>query len=344
MALYLIGLGLGDEKDITVKGLEIVRQCDEVFLEAYTSILPGIQLEKLEQFYQKKIQLADRELVEQGCESKFLHVVQQGKKVALLVVGDPFGATTHSDLVVRAKQLSIPVKIIHNASIMNAIGATGLQLYQFGYTVSIVFFEKNWRPDSCYDRIKMNRKNGLHTLCLLDIKVKEQSAENLVRNVKQYEPPRFMTVNQCISQLIELEQTRQENVYDPNKTMCIGCARLGNWENELIVAGTMNELLQVDFGTPLHSFIICAEQLHDLEKEFLHFSSVEYLKPPKVNTSSSSTQEEEEEEEEEFEVDAQDIKLVMSSVPGVSRDSAIAALRKHRGDIMLSIKLLKGQQ
>lgn len=37
--LYLIGLGLGDAKDITVKGLEVVRRCSRVYLEAYTSIL-----------------------------------------------------------------------------------------------------------------------------------------------------------------------------------------------------------------------------------------------------------------------------------------------------------------
>lgn len=37
--LYLIGLGLGDPKDITVKGLELVKKADQVFLEAYTSIL-----------------------------------------------------------------------------------------------------------------------------------------------------------------------------------------------------------------------------------------------------------------------------------------------------------------
>lgn len=36
---FLIGLGLGDAKDITVKGLEIVKKCDKVYLEAYTSIL-----------------------------------------------------------------------------------------------------------------------------------------------------------------------------------------------------------------------------------------------------------------------------------------------------------------
>lgn len=37
--LYVIGLGLGDEKDITVKGLEAVRSCERIFLEHYTSIL-----------------------------------------------------------------------------------------------------------------------------------------------------------------------------------------------------------------------------------------------------------------------------------------------------------------
>ena len=37
--LYLVGLGLADEADITVKGLEIVKKADRVYLEAYTSIL-----------------------------------------------------------------------------------------------------------------------------------------------------------------------------------------------------------------------------------------------------------------------------------------------------------------
>lgn len=37
--LYIIGLGLADEKDISVKGLEIVKNADRVYLEAYTAIL-----------------------------------------------------------------------------------------------------------------------------------------------------------------------------------------------------------------------------------------------------------------------------------------------------------------
>jgi diphthine synthase len=93
---------------------------------------------------------------------------------------------------------------------MNAIGCCGLQLYSYGQSVSIVFFTPNWRPDSFYDKIKQNRDMGLHTLCLLDIKVKEQSIENLARGRKIYEPPRFMTVNQAVEQLLEIEEKRQE--------------------------------------------------------------------------------------------------------------------------------------
>lgn len=46
MVLYVIGLGLGDEKDITVRGLEAVRGSTKVVLEHYTSIL-GVDKAKL---------------------------------------------------------------------------------------------------------------------------------------------------------------------------------------------------------------------------------------------------------------------------------------------------------
>ena len=90
-------------------------------------------------------------------------------------------ATTHADIILRARALNIQTKVIHNASIMNAIGACGLQLYNFGQTVSLVFFTETWKPDSFYDRIKENSDLGMHTLVLLDIKVKEQTEENLIK-------------------------------------------------------------------------------------------------------------------------------------------------------------------
>ena len=37
--LQLIGLGLADETDVTIKGLELIKKAERVYLEAYTSIL-----------------------------------------------------------------------------------------------------------------------------------------------------------------------------------------------------------------------------------------------------------------------------------------------------------------
>lgn len=164
MVLYLIGLGLGDEKDVTVKGLEAIRSCSRLYLEHYTSVLAASK-ERLEAFYEKSIILADRDMVE--TEADAILAGTKTENVGFLVVGDPFGATTHTDLMLRAKESGIPVMPIHNASIMNAIGCCGLQLYNYGQTVSIVFFTDTWKPDSFYDKIKINRNIGLHTLCLL---------------------------------------------------------------------------------------------------------------------------------------------------------------------------------
>ncbi|SCZ91449.1 BZ3500_MvSof-1268-A1-R1_Chr1-2g01416 [Microbotryum saponariae] len=230
--LYLIGLGLSDEKDVTVRGLEAIKKSERVYLEAYTSIL-GVGKERLEAFYEKDIIVADRDMVE--TESDAILERASEVDVSFLVVGDPFGATTHSDLLLRAEALSIPYVVIHNASVMNAVGAVGLALYNYGQTISIPYFTESWRPDSWLDRIRENLSLDLHTLCLLDIKVKEQSIENLARSVfwkirvsefggvpraddgvvsdgntlidrgrKIYEPPRFMSVPTAIEQLLSL--------------------------------------------------------------------------------------------------------------------------------------------
>ena len=275
--LYLIGLGLCDERDITLRGLDAVKECDYVYLEAYTSTL-GVDPEKLSALYSKPILVADREFVEQNAEEMIER--SKDRNVAFLVVGDPFGATTHTDLWIRAKRAGVPVKVIHNASIMNAIGCTGLQLYRFGETVSIVFFTDTWRPDSFYDKIESNRKLGLHTLCLLDIKVKEQSEENLCRGRKIYEPPRYMSVSLAAHQLIEVSERRaaQAQERDPGTTwkpsydaesIGVGVARIGH-DDQLVISGTLRELASTDFGTPLHSLVLAGD-LHEMELEYISF-------------------------------------------------------------------------
>ena len=87
-ALWVIGMGLGDERDVTLRGAEAIRSADVVYLEAYTSIL-GVPLERLEAAFGVRIQLAHRETVESEAEL-ILGPAREGKQVAFLVVGDPF--------------------------------------------------------------------------------------------------------------------------------------------------------------------------------------------------------------------------------------------------------------
>lgn len=87
MPLWIIGLGLGDERDVTVKGADAIRGADVVFLECYTSIL-AVPQARLEAAYGKPVRIAYRETVESEAEL-LLGPAKEGKSVAFLVVGDP---------------------------------------------------------------------------------------------------------------------------------------------------------------------------------------------------------------------------------------------------------------
>ncbi|KAK9296420.1 hypothetical protein QLX08_009572 [Tetragonisca angustula] len=267
--LHVIGLGLGDATDVTVKGLETIRMCDRVYLESYTSIL-SISLMDLEQFYGCSILEADRELVENNVDE--ILPKDEKENVAFLVVGDPFGATTHSDLILRAREKGIKVKIIHNSSILTAIGCCGLQLYRFGETVSIPYWNNSWRPNSFYEKIISNRRRNLHTLCLLDIKVKEPTTESMVKKKKEYMPSQFMSVSEAATQLLEIIREKNEGIAEEavldESSLVVGLARIG-WDNQRIVACPLGQMASVDLGPPLHSLIVPAIELHPLESEFI---------------------------------------------------------------------------
>lgn len=77
-----------------------------------------------------------------------------------------------------------------------------------------------------------------------------------------------MTINTALEQLLEIEEKRKENVISKD-TYCVGVARIGA-EDQKIVFGKIGDLINVDFGLPLHSLVICAK-LHTFEEEILQF-------------------------------------------------------------------------
>jgi diphthine methyl ester synthase len=246
MALYMIGIGLNDEKDITIRGLEAVKQAKKIFLETYTSILQ-VPLSKLEEFYGKKIISANRELVEKNSDEILKPALKED--VAFLVIGDVFSATTHTDLKHRAIELGVKINIIHNASVLTAVGITGLELYKFGKTTSIPFPQEGFEPETPYDVIKSN--GNLHTLVLLDLKPEDDA---------------FMSVNDAITYLLIVEEKRDELIFTKDKK-CIGIARLGS-SDCVIKYGKAKDLIKFDFGKPPHCLIIPGK-LHFVEEEAL---------------------------------------------------------------------------
>ncbi|MBN2202996.1 MAG: diphthine synthase [Candidatus Aenigmarchaeota archaeon] len=160
--LYLIGLGLNDEMDLSLKAVEIAKKCD-CYVELYTNVWNG-SLKGLEEVLGKTVTPLKRKDLEE--KSDFIIEEAKEKDVAVFVPGDPLSATTHINLVYDAKRRKIPFKIIHNASIFSAIGETGLQLYKFGKTATIAMSGK---LENVKKTIKGNKKQDLHTLLLLDI-------------------------------------------------------------------------------------------------------------------------------------------------------------------------------
>ena len=258
MVLYFIGLGLYDEKDITLKGLEIIKKCDLVFAEFYTSLLAGTTLEKIEDLIGKPIRRLSREDVELHFESIVLSEAKE-KDVAFLTAGDPMVATTHSDLRIRAKRLGIESYVVHAPSIYSAIAVTGLQIYKFGKSATVAYPEKNWFPTSHYEVIKENRERGLHTMLFLDIKAEQN---------------RYMTANEAMRILLQVEEMKKENVFTPD-TLVVVLARAGSL-NPTLKAGYVRDMIGEDFGRQPHVMVVPG-RLHVVEAEYL----IEFGNAPK---------------------------------------------------------------
>tara|TARA_Y100000034_G_scaffold54575_1_gene66866 strand:- start:2208 stop:2942 length:735 start_codon:yes stop_codon:yes gene_type:complete len=241
MALHMIGLGMHDEKDITLKGLESVQKCDYVYLEIYTSLLDS-SLEKLEKLYGKKIIIADRSMV----ESEDNEILEKAKDhdVAFLVKGDIFGATTHMDLVLRSQKMGIKLYYIFNASVLTVVGAIGLELYKFGKTTSIPFGNEHVRaPIEIFEK---NYENNMHTLFLLDLNPQEN---------------KFLNINEAAEYLID--HGVSEDI------LAIGCSHLGSRGAE-IKTKTLKELTKEEFKHYPQSLIIPAKDLHFIEEEAIN--------------------------------------------------------------------------
>jgi len=257
--LVFIGLGLAPG-DLTLRGRKELRRCERVFIENYTSIMPPVEdPEELTGLYSAlygihaPVKVLGREEVEEG------DVLMESARecdTAFLVVGDCMSATTHVDLLLRARKQGIETRLVHGVSIFTAApSALGLQHYKFGRTTTLAYPEGEYFPTSPYDAIAENIQRGLHTLVLLDIKADRPDAER-----------RFMTAGEALELLLRMEREKGKGLIGPDLPVCC-LARLGAPDQE-VRAGSLSGMRRLDMGAPPHCLVIPG-RLHFMEEEAL---------------------------------------------------------------------------
>ncbi len=254
--LTLVGLGLNDERDITLKGIDAAKNADKVYAELYTGKWKG-DFEKLSENFGKKIIQLQRKDLEESSE-KILEEAKS-KNIVILVQGDPLVATTHSSLIVDAKKNKIETKVIHNSSIFSAVAETGLHIYKFGSTVTIPFLEKTkgLLPESVYITIKENKSRGLHTMCLLDVSAEDK---------------KFMAPKEALEIILKMEDEFGEKIIDENsETVVLSSA---GSDSRKIFSGKISDAVKMDFETPC--VLVIPGNLHFSEKEILEIYNEEY--------------------------------------------------------------------
>ena len=249
--LTFVGLGLYDERSVTVAGRDAIAAADRVFAEFYTSRLVGTDLDALEASHDTDIEVRDRAGVERDPEP-ILAAAESGP-VAFLTAGDTMVSTTNTDLRVRAEDRGIETRVVHGTTAQTAAGSlTGLQNYRFGKATTLPFERAHGGdgvPQSVVDTIADNRARDLHTLVYLDIKVDDPHWSD--------SDDTYMTADRA-AQLLATEFP---------DTWAVVVARAGSPE-PLVATGTLETLATRTFGDPLHLLVIPGD-LHPVEEEAL---------------------------------------------------------------------------
>ena len=243
MSVSFIGLGLNDERGLTIEGLEEARGAASIFAEFYTNFMSGLDLKRLEVLLRKKIVVLSRVQLEDENGREILEAARKGK-VAFLVPGDPMIATTHVSIRLELAKRGIESIIIHGPSITSAVcGATGLQSYKFGRTVTMP--QESAMPGSVIEAIMDNKERGLHSLVLLDVR-SDQSKQ--------------LSVSEAAAKLVAADSLFES-------WLGVGVARIGS-KDQLVHATRLGELRREDFGCIPHCLVIPGK-LHFMEIEFL---------------------------------------------------------------------------
>ncbi len=254
--LYIVGLGLSS-KHLTRRALEVLSNADIVFLEKYTSLAPD---ELFERVYRvaggRVVEVCRRELEDENAEVVFKEL-EKGLNVALAVIGDPFIATTHNYIRIEALRRGFKVEYVPGINIYTyAASLTGLFIYKFGGSATIVYPRKGLLSKHPYLVLKSNYERGLHTFFFLDLSEEEG----------------FMKPDEAVKILKEIEKEYKGSLISNNSKIVV-LERLG-FDDEHVYYTSIGNVLGRNWGKPPYS-IIYPGKLHFMEEDSLELFSTD---------------------------------------------------------------------
>ena len=242
--LTFVGLGLYDERSVTVAGRDAVRSADRVVAEFYTSRLAGATVEDLESYHDTEVEVRDRAGVEQSPDDILDDATDSD--VVFLTAGDTMISTTHTDLRLRAHDRGVDTRVVHGTTAQAAASSlTGLQNYRFGKATTLPFERSHAGdslPESVFDTVDENRDRGLHTLIFLDIDAADDD---------------YMRAGEAAARLADAYED----------VLGVVVARAGS-PDPVVRADRLSALADESFGDPLHLLVVPGE-LHLMERDAL---------------------------------------------------------------------------
>ena len=242
--LTFVGLGLYDERSVTVAGRDAVRSADRVVAEFYTSRLAGATVEDLESYHDTEVEVRDRAGVEQSPDDILDDATDSD--VVFLTAGDTMISTTHTDLRLRAHDRGVDTRVVHGTTAQAAASSlTGLQNYRFGKATTLPFERSHAGdslPESVFDTVDENRDRGLHTLIFLDIDAADDD---------------YMRAGEAAARLADAYED----------VLGVVVARAGS-PDPVVRADRLSALADGSFGDPLHLLVVPGE-LHLMERDAL---------------------------------------------------------------------------
>ena len=267
--LWLIGLGIEGLGGMNMKGREILKTCNLVYIERFTGYLSEVELNELRLYCEhddNDVNVVGRLFVEDGREILEKAV---NNEVALIVYGEALIATTYMELFIRATKRGIKVEVIHSASgITSLIGESGLQIYKFGRTSTIMSEPQS--AISVYNTLLDNLLLGNHTLILTEYSETKESIS-----------PFFLDPTIALKMLMDVEKDQRSRAFTED-TFVLVASRIGRTDKK-IISGQVRSLMETNYGIGPHSLIVPG-RLHFVEKEAIScITSV--LNEPNENSS-----------------------------------------------------------